>query len=296
ASASDLRAGGNRLSRGPRRSRGNPLLDRAGTACDLRGVVPAVHAAQERRGPRPLRSWTGVRRHQDGAGDALHGNPRRPRPFERNALVPPADPRGGRLHPLRTGWHVQAVLLCGRATGGGRRGHPTQPAPENAHRTPPPKPRIGAAGPRPPSGRDAANGELQLADPAETGDPADRLPRSSPCVSRDGRLNGGALPPGPRYKTPYQSRLIRFVLSDGDGGWSVDQRATERRRTNLSRHMWLVMVIVLSMFASIFLVHPAAQNASAQTTPFIINVGVQDEMKTRNLVRGYFFPTDVWTA
>src|SRR5439155_12389641 len=74
ASASDLRAGGNRLSRGPRRSRGNPLLDRAGTACDLRGVVPAVHAAQERRGPRPLRSWTGVRRHQDGAGDPLHGN------------------------------------------------------------------------------------------------------------------------------------------------------------------------------------------------------------------------------
>src|SRR5438093_1430128 len=50
------------------------------------------------------------------------------------------------------------------------------------------------------------------------------------------------------------------------------------------------------MFASIFLVHPAAQNASAQTTPFIINVGVQDEMKTRNLIRGFFFGTDVWTA
>jgi len=64
----------------------------------------------------------------------------------------------------------------------------------------------------------------------------------------------------------------------------------------LSRHVWLVLVIVLSMFASIFLVHPASQNASAQTTPFIINVGVQDEMKTRNLIRGFFFGTDVWTA
>src|SRR5947199_9835584 len=106
-----------------------------------------------------------------------------------------------------------------------------------------------------------------------------------------------ALPTGPRYKTPYQSRLIRFVpFDDRDGGWSVDQRAAERRRTNLSRHVWLVLVIVLSMFASIFLVHPAAQNASAQTTPFIINVGVQDEMKTRNLIRGFFFGTDVWTA
>src|SRR5439155_17253615 len=50
------------------------------------------------------------------------------------------------------------------------------------------------------------------------------------------------------------------------------------------------------MFASIFLVHPATQNASAQTRPFIINVGVQDEMKTRNLIRGFFFGTDVWTA
>src|SRR5207249_6654975 len=140
--------------------------------------------------------------------------------------------------------------------------------------------------------------ELKRADPAETGDPADRLPPSSPSVSRHRRLNGGALPPpGPRYKTPYQSRFIRFVpFDDRDGGWSVDQRAAERRRTNLSRHVWLVLVIVLSMFASIFLVHPAAQNASAQTTPFIINVGVQDEMKTRNLIRGFFFGTDVWTA
>ena len=45
-----------------------------------------------------------------------------------------------------------------------------------------------------------------------------------------------------------------------------------------------------------FLVHPVTQNASAQTAPFIVNVGVQDEMKTRNLIRGFFFGTDVWTA
>src|SRR3989454_672497 len=50
------------------------------------------------------------------------------------------------------------------------------------------------------------------------------------------------------------------------------------------------------MFVSIFLVHPVAENASAQAAPFVINVGVQDEMKTRNLIRGFFFGTDVWTA
>src|SRR5213593_2036567 len=65
---------------------------------------------------------------------------------------------------------------------------------------------------------------------------------------------------------------------------------------NLSRHVWIVVLIVLSMFVSIFLVHPVAENASAQAAPFVINVGVQDEMKTRNLIRGFFFGTDVWTA
>jgi ABC-type transport system substrate-binding protein len=64
----------------------------------------------------------------------------------------------------------------------------------------------------------------------------------------------------------------------------------------LSRHVWIVLLIVLSMFVSIFLVHPVAQNASGQAAPFVINVGVQDEMKTRNLIRGFFFGTDVWTA
>src|SRR2546426_1242227 len=65
---------------------------------------------------------------------------------------------------------------------------------------------------------------------------------------------------------------------------------------NVSRHVWIVVLIVLSMFVSIFLVHPVAENASAQAAPFVINVGVQDEMKTRNLIRGFFFGTDVWTA
>ncbi len=64
----------------------------------------------------------------------------------------------------------------------------------------------------------------------------------------------------------------------------------------MSRHVWVVLLIVLSMFVSIFLVHPVAQNASGQVAPFVVNVGVQDEMKTRNLVRGFFFGTDVWTA
>src|SRR5437867_5706109 len=50
------------------------------------------------------------------------------------------------------------------------------------------------------------------------------------------------------------------------------------------------------MFVSMFLVHPVTQNASAQAAPFVVNVGVQDEMKTRNLIRGFFFGTDVWTA
>ncbi len=64
----------------------------------------------------------------------------------------------------------------------------------------------------------------------------------------------------------------------------------------MSRHVWLVLLIIASMFVSMFLVHPVTQNASAQAAPFVVNVGVQDEMKTRNLIRGFFFGTDVWTA
>src|SRR3989441_3102457 len=82
-------------------------------------------------------------------------------------------------------------------------------------------------------------------------------------------------------------------------GTAVGPRTNTPRKEEaekLSRHVWLVLLIIASMFVSMFLVHPVAQNASAQAAPFIVNVGVQDEMKTRNLIRGFFFGTDVWTA
>src|SRR5213594_3616374 len=82
-------------------------------------------------------------------------------------------------------------------------------------------------------------------------------------------------------------------------GTAVGPRTNTPRKEEaekLSRHAWLALLIMLSMFASIFLVHPVARNASAQATSFVVNVGVQDEMKTRNLIRGFFFGTDVWTA
>ena len=64
----------------------------------------------------------------------------------------------------------------------------------------------------------------------------------------------------------------------------------------MSRHLWLVLFMALTMFVAIFSVQSPTQNASAQAAPFVVNVGVQDEMKTRNLIRGFFFGTDVWTA
>src|SRR2546426_922295 len=82
-------------------------------------------------------------------------------------------------------------------------------------------------------------------------------------------------------------------------GTAVGPRTNTPRKEEaekLSRHAWLALLIILSMFASIFLVHPVAQDASAQAAPFVVNVGVQDEMKTRNLIRGFFFGGDVWTA
>src|SRR5438093_13300408 len=82
-------------------------------------------------------------------------------------------------------------------------------------------------------------------------------------------------------------------------GTAVGPRTDTPRKEEaekLSRHAWLALLIILSMFASIFLVHPVAQDASAQAAPFVVNVGVQDEMKTRNLIRGFFFGGDVWTA
>ena len=53
--------------------------------------------------------------------------------------------------------------------------------------------------------------------------------------------------------------------------------------------------MILLTVGSILTALPVVQVASAQGS-FVVNVGVQDEMKTRNLIRGTFFGTDVWTA
>ena len=50
------------------------------------------------------------------------------------------------------------------------------------------------------------------------------------------------------------------------------------------------------MVAGVLLAAPISQTASAQATQFILNIGVQDEMKTRNIIRAGYFTTDVWTA
>src|SRR3990172_2063245 len=53
---------------------------------------------------------------------------------------------------------------------------------------------------------------------------------------------------------------------------------------------------MVSMVAGVLLAAPVSQTASAQATQFILNIGVQDEMKTRNIIRVGYFTTDVWTA
>ena len=67
----------------------------------------------------------------------------------------------------------------------------------------------------------------------------------------------------------------------------------------MSKHVWLVVFVVLLLTSTVFLMPSqklATQPASAQTTDFILNVGVQDEMKTRNVLRNNYFTGDVWTA
>lgn len=67
----------------------------------------------------------------------------------------------------------------------------------------------------------------------------------------------------------------------------------------MSRHLWLVAMVMLAVVGSAFLVPSGrliTQPAAAQETPFIMNVGVQDEMKTRNVLRNNYFTGDVWTA
>lgn len=67
----------------------------------------------------------------------------------------------------------------------------------------------------------------------------------------------------------------------------------------MSKHVWLVAVLVLAMVATALFVPNGTlvvRPAAAQETPFILNVGVQDEMKTRNVLRNNYFTGDVWTA
>lgn len=67
----------------------------------------------------------------------------------------------------------------------------------------------------------------------------------------------------------------------------------------MSRRLWLAVVVALVMVSSSLLVASGGklvQNAQAQGTEFILNVGVQDEMKTRNVLRNNYFTGDVWTA
>ncbi|MFQ5907310.1 MAG: ABC transporter substrate-binding protein [Thermoplasmata archaeon] len=63
----------------------------------------------------------------------------------------------------------------------------------------------------------------------------------------------------------------------------------------MSKSAILAGIIVLVMLASFSSVIPWTQVAEAQE-PFILNVSVQDEMKTRNAIRFNFFTGDVWTA
>ena len=63
----------------------------------------------------------------------------------------------------------------------------------------------------------------------------------------------------------------------------------------MSKSAVLAGVIILAMLGSFLSVVPFVQVAEAQE-PFILNVSVQDEMKTRNAIRFNFFTGDVWTA
>ncbi|MEE9174223.1 MAG: ABC transporter substrate-binding protein [Thermoplasmata archaeon] len=63
----------------------------------------------------------------------------------------------------------------------------------------------------------------------------------------------------------------------------------------MSKSAILTGILVLSMLAAFSAFVPWTQVAEAQE-PFILNVSVQDEMKTRNAIRFNFFTGDVWTA
>ncbi len=64
----------------------------------------------------------------------------------------------------------------------------------------------------------------------------------------------------------------------------------------MSKRAWLAIAIIVSMVAGVLLAAPISQTASAQATQFILNVGVQDETKNRNLIRVTYITSDVWTS
>ena len=64
----------------------------------------------------------------------------------------------------------------------------------------------------------------------------------------------------------------------------------------MTRRAWLAAIVLVAIVGSVLAVQPMTQVAKAQAAPFILNVGVQDEMKTRNMIRVQYFTTDVWTA
>lgn len=58
----------------------------------------------------------------------------------------------------------------------------------------------------------------------------------------------------------------------------------------------IVTAIFVSMLAGLALNAPITQIASAQEVEFILDVGVQDETKNRNLIRVSYITSDVWTS
>ncbi len=67
----------------------------------------------------------------------------------------------------------------------------------------------------------------------------------------------------------------------------------------MKRHVWIVALLVVAMVSTAFFV-PSNKGltlpGSAQEASFIMNVGVQDEMKSRNILRQNYFTGDVWTS
>jgi len=63
-----------------------------------------------------------------------------------------------------------------------------------------------------------------------------------------------------------------------------------------ARWRLLQIAVAVVIFLSPVTISLGFPITSAQSAPFILNGGVQDEMKTRNLIRANFFLTDKWTS